>query len=189
MLRCVTTHSTRSTHRRTPAPYSQGMVIRSLLACEFVPDRFSCHGTKCHSRRVTIRYSHASRLRGAPCPSSVRVRIPRTITPDSVVKGLHGYRVKILVSCYTEGLSHETQGRETCETTQTRREDAPRARARCARARAGVLALVRVGLASQAACSRKRKRIRWTLLDGAALASTGATICAVVTFSACRTSV
>ncbi len=44
-----------------------------LAACEFVADCSSCQGTKCHSQRVTIRYSHASSRHGARCPSSVRL--------------------------------------------------------------------------------------------------------------------
>jgi hypothetical protein len=73
----------------------------------------------------------------------------------------------------------ETRARGTCETTQTRRHDARRDHlTRRARDMWRVLALVRVRLASQAACSCKRKPIRQAALDGAALTIVGAINCA-----------
>lgn len=107
MVRCATTHSTRSTHRRTPAPYSHHAAIHYSHASSC---QTSCHGTKCHSQRVTLRYSHASSLQDARRLSSVRLRNARTISLNSDVKGRHVWHVKILVSCYARGLSRETQG-------------------------------------------------------------------------------
>jgi hypothetical protein len=87
-LRCaacsaVSRHTGRDRHTdERPRPTRKAW--RSALACDFVPDGFSCHGTKCHSQGATSRYSHASSLRGAPCPSSVGTRNSRTAT---LVKG------------------------------------------------------------------------------------------------------
>lgn len=115
---------------------------------------------------------------------------PRTITLNSDVKGRHVGCVKILVSCFTRACLARHRVRDMRDNTNAWAKRAACSWSTCARRASAsrMLALVHVRLASQVACTRKRKCIRRAPLDGVALATFDAMTCAVVVaFSARHT--
>lgn len=108
MLRCAATQSMRSTHRRTPAPYSQGVAIRHSHAssCPTVFRVVARNTTRNASRTVT-------RMRVAFAAQGALPRYAFETWYDHAELGCQGPPCWVREdSClmFHKGLSRETQG-------------------------------------------------------------------------------